>query len=135
MGFVHKITANPIESIGFILAAGLVLIGLYIASPLYVISTVGTLAYVFDNGLVRYAIATGYLMAAAPFFISLWRGANTQKFQKLSAFWMFIAFLFITFLRLLSTGPRPFTWVLSLTLALIAAVVHLWTDERTNARN
>lgn len=133
VGFARRIADNPVESIGLVLALGLTLIGLYLASPIYVVSPAGTLAAVFDNEAVRLVIAAGYLLAAAPFFVSLFSNANTHRFQRLSTFWMFIAYLFITFLRLLTSGYRPFTWVLSLALALIAAIIHLWINRRLNA--
>lgn len=117
-----KIYAHPLIVIEVIIAVGLLVSGLYLLGPWYVVNSTTPVGKAIDSTVIRMSISGFYTLSAAT---SLW---GTLKLRNedcsIGLFLMFLSYSFMTILRWLAIGFTPLTWVFSLTLALIVAFLY-----------
>lgn len=126
---VTGIAARPIQAIEVVVALTLLVFGLYIMSPFYVITTTAAIAESFgQEQALRSAVGfIFYIIPSSPTVLSLFFPRfDTPKWHAKANLGMFIGVMFLTLLRLLTVGLFPFTWLFSLGLGLVAAVCYLY---------
>lgn len=120
--FLRSITKKPLESIGFIMAVSLVLVGIYILSPFYIGIIVPAMP-------LKITVGVFYILMGLPF---LFKGfhAIPKWVANLSSNCIFVGYLFTTLLILITVGLTPIYWVWSAVGTIIALVVHVWVVKR-----
>ena len=126
----NHIAKNPIEYVEFILAIGLVIFGLYAASPFYVVTSSSTLSMVFDHQ--TYRIITGVILTLPGIPVVYWQLRHSiadyvrrQKQRKNYIFYMSLCYFYLTALRLVTIGITPVIWLFTLALSIIAVILYL----------
>lgn len=120
---------NPMYAIGVILAIVLLCFGLYLGSPWYIGGPATSLGSIFDAQVSRLIIATCYIIPS----VGVLLGIKDIKARRVSTFFMFIAYLFATFFRILN-GLDPTYWLFVLACALISGIVYLYVSLRDEKR-
>ncbi|QJD50942.1 membrane protein [Streptomyces phage Bmoc] len=117
-----KIFKHPLIVVEVIIAAGLLVSGLYAVGPWYVANATTPIGQAIDSTGVRMAIGGFYTISAVT---SLWGAFKFQdENRSIGLFLMFLSYSFMTILRWMAIGFTPLTWVFSLTLALIVAFLY-----------
>lgn len=117
-----KLFKHPLIVVEVIIAAGLLVSGLYAVGPWYVTNATTPIGQAIDSTGVRMAIGGFYTISAAT---SLWGAFKFQdENRSIGLFLMFLSYSFMTILRWMAIGFVPLTWVFSLTLALIVAFLY-----------
>lgn len=135
MQALRRIFANPLSATAFIIGVSTVVGGVYLLSPLLVISTVingaSPLVNVLGTGLGIWAFGLYFL--ASGIFLLLGLARNNVKFVRggllasiLGRFYSILAYFIII-------GPLPLTWLANLTVACISIVVWLALRDKNAA--
>lgn len=124
--------SRPMEAIETIIALVLFVFGCYLISPLYIEAPQTASSALASNPTALLIAGVGlYILPALPILLGLfWKRVNTLKWRTRSTFWMFIACMFITLLRLITIGFTPLVWLFTFALGLIAAVCFLYMRVR-----
>lgn len=135
---VFKSSATrPIEAIESIIAIVCLVFGIYLASPFYVssINSAVSLAFI-DKPVQKLFVAVFlFIIPSMPIILSLFfKSFATRQWRAHSMFAMFVAFIFLTILRLITIGLVPAVWLFTLALGLISAVCYLYTRVRGDSR-
>lgn len=117
------ITFRPLSVIETILAVVLVIFGIYLDSPFYESFPTTSIGAVFEADLARLLISLVYLVPPALLLIG--HRKSSDKFRSVGLFGIFLAYFFITILRLATFGWQPLSWLFTLALAIIAAIVFI----------
>lgn len=128
MGRALKALRSPVEGVVWIYSTGLFLYACYVASPFY---STGT-GSVVSTGLPRiaaYVLALVFALAALPGLIAPLLSDRTRAL-KLTTFGVFLAFMFLTILRIVIVGWIPVTWFPTLLVSLTSGYLHLWLKVR-----
>ncbi len=130
---IKQAAVRPVQAIQGVIALVSLILGIYIASPVYVASSGSAVAQAFQDIFWQQAlVGLGFfILPALPILLSFFfmRFATTKWYTR-STFWMFCGFLFISFLRIITVGVFPVTWVLSIAIALVVGICHLYWKVR-----
>ncbi len=120
---LQRIVDHPIESIALVLAGGLVIYALMFG----IVTFTGTYEIspgaVLDTKNIRYLFCLIYAACGIPFIYSYVRGKAKAGDKML---YVFIAYLSILLLRLMSVGFFPLVWFFILLCTIIAAFIYFW---------
>lgn len=114
------------------LSVCLIITGLYIVGPWYV-GGVATVFVYFDSDLIR--LAAGFLYFGSGTANLFGVAKHSVEWRYWGTLAVFLSFVAMTLLRLLTFGFTPITWVLMLTLAVIAAIKHVGESHRRELIN
>ena len=121
----RSIDGNPHLVIECVLALALIIFGLYVASPWYVVTASNALGAIADTQISRSILGGLYLVPALMTLI----GFKRKHLRKWGAFGMFCAYLFAVLLRLLTVGFFPFIWLFMFALSLIAGTLYIYESR------
>lgn len=128
MGRSLKALRSPVEGIVWIYSTGLFFYACFLASPFYATGT----GSVVSAGLPRmasYVLAGVFILASLPGMIAPFL-ANKTRALKFTTFGIFLAFMFLTILRVVIVGWIPVTWFPTLLVSLTSGYLHLWLKVR-----
>lgn len=129
LNFFVKVARDPFRYIEFIIALLLIIGGLYIGSPFYLAAPEAgatAVGQALSNQTSYYIFAFVYALPGLSLFYGLIR--RKDKWVELSLYWCYVLILFTVILILATTGLRPLTWLTTLSLGLISAI--LWIRKR-----
>lgn len=106
-----------------VLALTLIITGIYIGGPWYIGGTTTAVGVSLDAGITRVVTGSAYLAAGTLGLIGVATGNLRSKYYGTLA--VFLSYSFMTILRLLTFGWTPVFWLIIMTLALIAGIIHL----------
>lgn len=114
-----------------LLSVALIMWGAYLLSPVYDIETSsGAFSHAFQYPLSLAISAVVYLIIGAlPIVGFLW---GKHRLVSYGMGGVFMGYLYLALVRLISVGFQPIIWVFYIVLALIAAVCYL--RERSDGR-
>lgn len=118
------LASNPVYTIGVVASVALLLFGLYTIGPWYVTVPTGTIGQVFDTQIARIIVSLLYIIPSLGVII----GITKKSWRRWATFGAFLAYLFLSVLRLTAIGFVPFIWVFILADAIIMGVVYLWVS-------
>lgn len=131
LGFLVRLFRNPVEGVLWIFSTGLFLYSCYFLSPVYE-ATYGTIipAAGLQRG-VELALGLFLLLASLPGVVAPFiRKVRRARSLKLGTFSVFLAFLFLTILRIAIFGLVPASWIPMLLICLASAYLHIWLKVR-----
>jgi len=104
--------------------------GIFIAGPWYISSATSVVGVAIESYLGRLITGFGYIIPAVMVMWGAWGKHPTLLYR--GNFLMFLAFVFMFILRLLTLGPTPIIWVLQVVLAAVTGFIFLvtWGDEQ-----
>lgn len=118
----RSIGDKPLQVIEWILSLAILAFGLYLVSPFYHETPGTALGSMFGHtGVISLGILL--IVSAVSNGAALIRGS--LKWRSRCSFWLFMGYLFLTIVRVLSFGFTPLIWIFVLVGALISAVAHL----------
>lgn len=112
----RKITKNPLEAIGYVLAGSLVLTALYLLNPWYAGQA---------EGVTQYVVGIFYLVCGFPYVVRGWKQFPLW-ITALETNLVFVGHLFTTIFILIAVGLTPLYWLWAAVCAAVALIVHLW---------
>lgn len=119
---LHISRTQPARTILFIVGLITLIAGLWLFTPWYVAAgTAPAVAKAFSWPVMAAAVVN--TLAAVPALWACWK--NTSTHLARGAFYMFIWYLFVTVSRVVLGNPATLTWVTTLIIALVMAVVFI----------
>lgn len=113
---------QPARTILLVVGVITLIAGLWLFTPWYVAAGASpAIAKAFSWPVL--AAAGINTLAAIPALYAVWK--NTQAHLARGAFYMFIWYFFVTVSRLVLGNPASLTWVTTLIIALVMAVVYI----------
>lgn len=119
----QAVRVNPVRIIEYSLAFCLISYGAFVFLPDYSPAQSSTMGQYLTSWPLRAGIATAYILSALFTLYGLIRNKHFLLIK--GGFVMFIAFLYTTLFRLLSTGFAAGTWFFPLALAVICCIIYL----------
>lgn len=122
------IETHPDLMVQGILSTVLVITGLYIAGPWYVGGPTTAVGVGLEGDLARIITGLFYLVSGATNLIGIAKSSVKWRYSGTLA--VFLSYVFMGLLRLLTFGWTPIFWVLIFGMATIAGVKHLRESRR-----
>jgi hypothetical protein len=129
-GWLLSAAKHPVETITFIISAGLFAFACYMLSPVYATNYVSPLTINFSQDMQEFVIAVYFALTSATglIFPFIKKKKLSTKLVKLASFFNFSNYLFLVILRVITVGWFPFSWMPMITVAFISGVNRLFLE-------
>jgi hypothetical protein len=131
MSKLLALARHPVETVIFIISLGLFAFAVYMLSPAYEGAFASPIKAGLEGRTQEYIAATVFLITSlfglvAPIVTD---GLSVRLF-KYGSFFMFLDFLFLTFIRIIVVGWTPWTWEPTLMIAVIGGILRLFLEVK-----
>lgn len=117
---------DPVYTIAVILAIGLLIFGIYVIGPWYVVLPTTAVGATFDTAISRVLLGIVYI---TPAILTVVGAKRPRKWQaKYGTFGVALAYTFIAILRVITQGFIPLIWLFPLICGLVTGICYLWVS-------
>jgi len=122
---------HPVETVIFIISLGLFVFSVYMLSPAYMGAFNSPVKAGLDGRTQEYITGIFFFVTSSFGLIAPFVKENLRlRLLKLGSFFMFVNFLFLTILRIITIGWTPWTWEQSLTIAAVCGVLRIFLEVK-----
>lgn len=125
-------STRPVEAIEAIVALVTMVVGLYVASPWYVVSPGAAVGQAFDTSIQHVIVGLMFfIIPAIPTLLALFIDrCNTYRMRRIGTFMLFVSLLFVAILQTFVVGLVPLSWLYILGLSLVSGICYLYVGQK-----